>query len=49
MADNIFRQDENPYTLQFSFIPPQYITRQNLTTDIINDLTKKVPALGDFN
>ncbi len=49
MADNIFRQDENPYTLQFSFIPPQYITRQNLTTDIINDLTKKVPAFrGHF-
>ena len=49
MADNLFAPSENPFTLQFSFIPPQYITRQGLTNEIVNDLTKKVPTFrGHF-
>lgn len=49
MNDNYFIEKDNPYTLQFSFIPPQYITRQSLTNDIISDLTKKVPTFrGHF-
>lgn len=40
----MYKSSENPYTLQFSYIPPQYITRKNLTDEIINDLTRNLPA-----
>lgn len=44
-----FRPEDNPYTLQFSFIPPQYISRKSLTEEITQDLKKKVPAFrGHF-
>ena len=39
-----FASQDNPYTLQFSYIPPQYISRKNLTDEIVNDLRKKTPA-----
>lgn len=42
-------QADNPFTLQFSFIPPQYITRKALTEDIVNDLDRPVPTFrGHF-
>lgn len=40
----IFNREDNPYTLQFSFVPPQYINRLKLTQDIVGDFTKAVPA-----
>lgn len=40
----IFNRENNPYTLQFSFVPPQYINRLKLTEDIVGDFTKAVPA-----
>ena len=43
MKDNYLSKD-NPFTLQFSFIPPQYITRKALTEEIVNDLERQVPA-----
>jgi len=39
-----FISKDNPFTLQFSFIPPQYITRKALTEEIVNDLDRQVPA-----
>lgn len=39
-----FKYENNPYTLQFSYIPPQYINRRLLIDDIINDITKQVPG-----
>ena len=32
---------KNPYTLQFSYIPPQFIERKLVTNAIINDISKK--------
>ncbi len=44
-----FRLENNPYTLQFSFIPPQYISRKSLTEEITLDLMKNIPAFrGHF-
>ena len=40
----MYISSENPYTLQFSFIPPQYITRKSISDEIVNDLTRKLPA-----
>ena len=37
-----FLSKDNPFTLQFSFIPPQYITRKSLTEEIVNDLDRQV-------
>ncbi len=46
---NEFIRSDNPFTLQFSLIPPQYITRKALTEEIIEDLEKKTPAFrGHF-
>lgn len=39
-----FVKEKNPYTLQFSFVPPQYINRLKLTGDVIGDLTRDIPA-----
>lgn len=41
---NTFLASDNPFTLQFSYIPPQYIIRKALTEEIVNDLDKKLPA-----
>lgn len=44
-----FKSENNPFTLQFSYIPPQYISRKTLTDEIVNDLKKKTPAFrGHF-
>ena len=39
-----YEKNENPFTLQFSYIPPQYIQRSRLMEDIISDLTRKIPT-----
>ncbi len=44
-----FRKEDNPFTLQFSFIPPQYISRGALTEEIVGDLRRKTPTFrGHF-
>lgn len=43
-----FIKEENPYTLQFSYIPPQYISREQLTNEIIMDITKKIPTFRGY-
>ncbi len=44
-----FKKEDNPFTLQFSFIPPQYISRKALTEEITNDLNRKTPTFrGHF-
>ena len=42
----MFEQNENlnPYTLQFSFIPPQLIERTVITDEIISNYTRPVPT-----
>ncbi len=35
---------DNPYTLQFSYIPPQFIERTLVTQEIINNYIMKVPT-----
>lgn len=42
----ILKREDNPFTLRFSFVPPQYITRRQLTDDVIDDLTKMNPAFS---
>jgi len=37
-------KDNNPYTLQFSYIPPRFIERYEITHEIIGNYTQKVPA-----
>ena len=39
-----FNLDDNPYTLQFSYIPPQFIERINVTSEIISNFTRAVPT-----
>lgn len=39
-----FEEINNPYTLQFSYIPPQFIERTLVTNDLINNFTRKVPT-----
>ncbi len=39
-----FKREENPYTLQFSFIPPKYIERRIAMTDIIGNFVREVPT-----
>ncbi|MBQ9334666.1 MAG: hypothetical protein IJS12_10070 [Lachnospiraceae bacterium] len=39
-----FREEDNPYTLQFSYIPPRFIERQAITSFIINNYVRKVPT-----
>ncbi len=35
---------KNPYTLQFSFIPPQFIERTMITNEIIGNFIREVPT-----
>ena len=35
---------DNPYTLQFSFIPPQFIERTMATNEIVNNFIMKTPT-----
>lgn len=39
-----FLLEDNPYTLQFSYIPPQFIERISVTSEIISNFTRKVPT-----
>ncbi|MBQ9605720.1 MAG: ATP-binding protein, partial [Lachnospiraceae bacterium] len=39
-----FKEEENPYTLQFSFIPPKFIERRNDTDAIISNYVRPVPT-----
>lgn len=44
-----FESINNPYTLQFSYIPSQFISRKSLTEEIVNDYSKKLPTFrGHF-
>ncbi len=43
MVTNLKKED-NPFTLQFSYIPPQYVTREALIYSIEQDLNRKVPT-----
>ncbi|MCR4586212.1 MAG: ATP-binding protein [Lachnospiraceae bacterium] len=35
---------DNPYTLQFSFVPPRLIARNVISSEIISNYTRKVPT-----
>ncbi len=39
-----FEEIDNPYTLQFSYIPPQFIERTLVTNEVINNFIRKVPT-----
>ena len=39
-----FVEIKNPYTLQFSYIPPQFIERTLITNDIINNFIRDIPT-----
>ena len=39
-----FSIENNPYTLQFSYIPPQFIERISVTSEIISNYTRAVPT-----
>lgn len=39
-----FKKKNNPYTLQFSYYPPEYIRRQSIFESIINDYTRDIPS-----
>ncbi len=39
-----FQRINNPYTLQFSYIPPQYIERTGITNEIIENFVRDVPT-----
>ncbi len=36
--------EKNPYTLQFSYIPPQFIERTRITNEIISNYIREVPT-----
>lgn len=44
MEDDMLKREDNPFTLQFSYIPPQYVNRELLIQEIETDLSKKVPT-----
>ncbi len=39
-----FEEINNPYTLQFSYIPPQFIERTLITNEIIGNFIREVPT-----
>ncbi len=39
-----FNAIDNPYTLQFSFVPPKLIERRAITDEIINNFIRKTPT-----
>ncbi len=39
-----FEEAKNPYTLQFSYIPPQFIERTLITNEIISNFVREVPT-----
>ncbi|WP_022765843.1 hypothetical protein [Butyrivibrio sp. XPD2006] len=39
-----FEETKNPYTLQFSYIPPQFIERTLITNEIISNYVRDVPT-----
>jgi len=49
MINREYRAEDNPFTLQFSYIPPKMIARASLSEEIITDLCMKVPSFrGHF-
>ena len=42
-----FEEIKNPYTLQFSYIPPQFIERSIITNEIINNFIREVPTFRE--
>lgn len=41
---NKFIEAKNPYTLQFSYIPPQFIERTLVTNEIISNFVRDIPT-----
>ena len=41
---NGFEKKNNPYTLQFSFVPPQFIERREITSDIVDNFIRDLPT-----
>ena len=41
---NNMKREDNPYTLQFSYIPPKYIERRMATSDIVSNFVRQVPT-----
>lgn len=41
---NEFSEIDNPYTLQFSYIPPQFIERTSVTNEIVDNFVRNVPT-----
>ena len=39
-----YKKENNPYTLQFSYIPPQFIERRVMTADIVDNFTRQLPT-----
>ena len=39
-----FELINNPYTLQFSYIPPQFIERTLVTNEIISNYIREIPT-----
>ena len=39
-----FQETKNPYTLQFSFIPPKFIKRTLITSEIVSNFIRDVPT-----
>ena len=39
-----FEEAKNPYTLQFSYIPPQFIERTLITNEIISNYVRDIPT-----
>jgi hypothetical protein len=44
IAMDKFEELKNPYTLQFSFIPPKFIERTLITNEIIGNFIREVPT-----
>ena len=43
---NKFVKNRNPYTLRFSYIPPQFIERTAITDEIMGNFTMELPTYG---
>ena len=41
---NGYKSADNPYTLQFSFVPPKLIERAVITSEIIDNFTRQTPT-----
>ena len=41
---NGYKTVDNPYTLQFSYVPPKHIERAVISNEIIENFTKNIPT-----